>query len=180
MSDTAKALKNSGATGATAKEVASYRPTATFAAHLSKEQVRVVMGKHELISDHPVALGGDDAGPSPGKLLAAALASCTAVHVARLALRKGYPLEGVEVTVEFEIGHDRLEDKPVHTAVFMDNMRSRVEIKGDLSEEQLADLVFMAENCAVGNTLRRGVSLTHSVTLNREGLDKKPEIRQAP
>jgi putative redox protein len=52
---------------------------------------------HELTVDEPVDHGGDDAGPEPLELLAASLASCTAVTMEMYALRKGWDLGGIEV-----------------------------------------------------------------------------------
>ena len=42
----------------------------------------VKAGDHTFTVDEPVAAGGQDEGPSPQELLAAALASCTAVTIA--------------------------------------------------------------------------------------------------
>lgn len=45
------------------------------ARYLQREQVAVEIGQHRFTSDHPARLGGDDLGPSPGELIAAALAT---------------------------------------------------------------------------------------------------------
>ena len=53
----------------------------------------VKVGDHQLTVDEPVDSGGDDEGPSPQELLAAALASCTAITMEMYAKRKGWDIE---------------------------------------------------------------------------------------
>ena len=59
-----------------------------------------IEGGHTLVSDEPAALGGTDTGPSPGRLLAASLAACTAVTMEMYAERKGWDIGAVEVDVD--------------------------------------------------------------------------------
>ena len=49
----------------------------------------VKAGNHSITVDEPVKQGGQDMGPSPQELLAASLASCTAVTMEMYAERKG-------------------------------------------------------------------------------------------
>ena len=56
---------------------------------------------HDLSIDEPTETGGTDAGPSPQELLAASLASCTAVTMEMYATRKGWDIGGVEVACEY-------------------------------------------------------------------------------
>ena len=56
---------------------------------------------HELTVDEPQEHGGSDAGPAPQELLAASLATCTAVTMEMYAQRKGWDVGGIEVTCEF-------------------------------------------------------------------------------
>ena len=55
---------------------------------------------HLVIVDEPEDNGGTDKGPSPTDLLAASLASCTAITIAMYADRKEWSIDGMEVTVE--------------------------------------------------------------------------------
>src|SRR5579872_2161311 len=64
-------------------------------------------GRHTLTADEPVTAGGQDTGPNPSALLAAALASCTAITLRMYADRKQWPLESVSVDVNLQ----RAEDK---------------------------------------------------------------------
>ena len=56
---------------------------------------------HDLSVDEPTDTGGSDTGPSPQELLAASLASCTAVTMEMYATRKGWDIGGVEVACEY-------------------------------------------------------------------------------
>ena len=57
--------------------------------------------EHGLTVDEPADQGGDDAGPSPQELLAASLASCTAITMEMYASRKGWDVSQCEVTCEY-------------------------------------------------------------------------------
>ena len=61
----------------------------------------VKVRQHRLNRDEPVDQGGDDAAPTPQELLAASLASCTAVTMEMYADRKGWDLGAVEVECEY-------------------------------------------------------------------------------
>jgi len=57
----------------------------------------VKVRQHRLNADEPAEHGGDDAAPSPQELLAASLASCTAVTMEMYAARKGWELRDEQV-----------------------------------------------------------------------------------
>src|SRR5256885_16332054 len=61
----------------------------------------VKVRKHHLTADEPEDQGGQDEGPSPQELLAASLASCTAITMEMYAARKGWDIGHVEVDVEY-------------------------------------------------------------------------------
>jgi putative redox protein len=138
-----------------------FRVTASY---LRREQVLVNFSTQAFVSDHPKGLGGDNMGPSPGELLLASLAACTAIYVGRNARRRGIPLESVEVKTKFEIGHERI-DGPLHALSFCTKITKLVEVRGDLTEEQFEMVKFFADNCAIGETLRRGVTLDEETVL---------------
>jgi putative redox protein len=102
----------------------------------------VKVGDHVITVDEPEEQGGDDLGPSPQELLAAALASCTAVTMEMYAKRKGWQLGGVEVEVDVEY-----EDfTPVSFA-------ATIELPDELSEEQRERLLAVARKCPVHKVL---------------------------
>src|SRR3954467_5147162 len=61
----------------------------------------VQVRQHQLRADEPLDVGGEDSGPSPQELLAASLASCTAVTMEMYAQRKGWDIGEVEVEVDY-------------------------------------------------------------------------------
>src|SRR5262249_36530504 len=80
---------------------------------------------HSLIVDEPEGEGGNDRGPAPPELLAASLASCTAITIEMYADRKEWGLGTVEVAVEFE--HATKDDPPIFDVT--------ITLGAELSEE---------------------------------------------
>jgi putative redox protein len=106
-----------------------------------KLQHVIEIGQHRLLTDVPEALGGEDTGPEPHDLLAAALAACTAITVTMYARRKGWPLDDIDV----RIGHGKLDQAYVLTR--------RIAYVGNLSVEQREMLTAVANKCPVHKTL---------------------------
>jgi uncharacterized OsmC-like protein len=52
------------------------------------QQHVLIDGRHELVTDEPVRLGGQGSGPAPHELLPAGLASCIATTVAAFGRRR--------------------------------------------------------------------------------------------
>jgi putative redox protein len=68
-------------------------------------QQTVRLGRHTLIADEPLAMGGEDAGPEPMDFLLAGLGACTSITLRMYAKRKNWPLTGVSVALT----HDKLK-----------------------------------------------------------------------
>ena len=68
----------------------------------------VKVRSHTITADEPKDHGGDDAGPSPQELLAASLASCTAITMEMYAKRKGWDVAGLTVDCEYTPRRARL------------------------------------------------------------------------
>ena len=111
--------------------------------------------RHRLITDEPEDAGGDDDGPSPQELLAAALASCTAITMEMYASRKGWNVDGMQVEVDYTPAErgcvtrfDLVMKMPAH-----------------LSEEQVERLQVIAAKCPVHRTLEGEVAFDERVEL---------------
>jgi putative redox protein len=98
---------------------------------------------HRLIVDEPEEKGGTDRGPAPPELLAASLASCTAITIEMYADRKGWNLGAVEVTADFT---EATSDSPA---------KFRVDIKApcELTDEQRDRILTIAHKCPVHRAL---------------------------
>jgi putative redox protein len=103
----------------------------------------VKVRQHRLNSDEPRDAGGDDAAPSPQELLAASLATCTAVTIEMYAARKGWQLRDVEVEVEYTPAERGCPTKFSLT----------LRLPSDLSDEQVQRLKVIATKCPVHRTL---------------------------
>jgi putative redox protein len=111
---------------------------------------------HKLISDEPKEDGGDDAGPSPQELLAASLASCTAITMEMYAQRKGWNTDGLEVDVDYTPA-DR--GSPTRFNLIM-------RMPAHLSDEQVEKLRVIAAKCPIHRTLEGEVLFEERVELS--------------
>jgi len=99
---------------------------------------------HNVVVDEPLDSGGTDAAPSPTRLLAAALASCTAITIGMYADRKEWDIEGLEVDVDYEGSPESGEP-----ARFVVNLR----LPEGIDEEQTDRIKTIAGKCPVHRTL---------------------------
>ena len=127
------------------------------ARHLRKEQVQVDFRRQSFICDHPPQLWGDDMGPTPGELVLAGLSASIAQHLGRHARERKIPMASCEVSADFDVGQEAKPGHPLDSLAFLSAINVVVEIEGDLTEEQFQTLKYIAENCVVANTLRKGV-----------------------
>src|SRR5436190_5328436 len=93
-------------------------------------QHEITIRTHTVGADEPRDSGGDDAAPSPQELLAASLASCTAVTMEMYAERKGWDIGPVEVDCEYSPAERGCPTR----------FELRIRLPQDLSEEQIERL----------------------------------------
>src|ERR671910_3379264 len=103
----------------------------------------VEMRGHTLVADEPKDEGGEDTGPSPQELLAASLASCTAITIEMYANRKGWDIGDVAVDVDYEPAQ---RGSPTRFAM-------RMQLAKESPEEQRRKLMQIAAKCPVHRTL---------------------------
>lgn len=101
----------------------------------------VIDGKHRLITDEPVDVGGEGSAPAPHELLPAALASCVSTTLVMYARRKGWDLGEVRVDVSYD-----------HRAT---PRRADITIRfgADLGAQQLELLEKVAAACPVRRSI---------------------------
>lgn len=114
-------------------------------------QQEVIVGEHRLRADEPVSVGGADAGPAPLDFVMAGLGACTSMTVRMYAERKGIPLTRISVS----LGHDMV----VIDGVKRDRILRKITLDGDLSGEQRARLLEIANKCPVHRALAQPLEI---------------------
>ena len=115
----------------------------------------VEMRGHTLVADEPKDEGGEDSGPSPQELLAASLASCTAITMEMYAQRKGWALGDVTVDVDYEPAQ---RGSPTRFSMV-------VNLPKELPEDQRERLMQIGAKCPVHRVLEGEVMFEESVDL---------------
>ena len=116
---------------------------------------RVEIRGHSLTADEPRDHGGEDSGPSPQELLAASLASCTAITMEMYAQRKGWEVGDVAVNVSYEPAQ---RGSPTRFTM-------NVEFPKELPEEQRERLMQIGAKCPVHRALEGEVMFDETVEL---------------
>ena len=124
---------------------------------------KVKAGKHFLLADEPVSVGGADLGPSPYNLLAAALGTCTAMTLRMYADRKKWPLESVNVHVSHSKVHKEDCEACEDNAAKLDLLERVIEVAGPLDEQQKIKLKEIANKCPVHRTLNSEIAVKTSL-----------------
>ncbi len=113
----------------------------------------LVDGRHRLVTDEPVSLGGDGSGPAPHELFPAALAACISTTLVMYARTKEWDLDQVVVDVDFD-----------HRST---PRRFEIEIRvaGNLSESQIERLEKVAAACPLRRSVEAGVEFVERIAL---------------
>lgn len=132
-------------------------------AHEGKFGQQVRIGRHRLRGDEPVALGGDDTGPSPYDYLLAALGTCTSMTIRMYADLKKLPLADVRV----ELRHAKVHASDCADCETRDGKLDRIErritLSGALSAAERHKLLEIADKCPVHRTLHAEIWITTTV-----------------
>jgi putative redox protein len=118
-----------------------------------KFQHDIAIREHEVHADEPEQNGGDDAAPSPQELLAASLASCTAITIEMYAKRKGWDIGDIAVDVDYEPAQRGSPTK----------FKMVLNLPKELPEEQRERLMQIAAKCPVHRTLEGEVMFEETV-----------------
>jgi len=113
----------------------------------------ISVGGHRLKADEPSEFGGAGSAPTPYDLLISALGACTSMTVSMYARRRQWPLEAVIVRVRHSKIHAADCANCEKSEGMLDRIERDIELQGNLTEEQRARLLEIANKCPVHRTL---------------------------
>ena len=120
-------------------------------------------GAHLLVADEPVAVGGEDAGPSPYDYLLTALGACTSMTMRLYAERKRINVDRFSI---------RLSHRKIHAEDCADcdtkdgnigEIALDITIEGDVPQAERARLMEIADRCPVHQTLTHEIKIRSSL-----------------
>ncbi|NLI80542.1 MAG: alpha/beta fold hydrolase [Deltaproteobacteria bacterium] len=126
-------------------------------------RTEIQAGRHTLMADEPIPLGGADTGPNPYDLLLAALGACTTMTLRMYADRKEWPLEAAVA----RLWHEKIYAEDCRECETksgkIDAIHREIEIVGPLDEGQKKRLFEIADRCPVHKTLHSEIRVTSSL-----------------
>lgn len=138
-----------------------------------KFQNVVVSGRHRLIADEPVEVGGLDSGPGPYDFLSIALGACTAMTLRLYADHKKLTLGRISVEVRHgKVAAQHCEDCG-HAAEGREGKIDRFEriigVEGEVDAALAGKLAEIAGKCPVHRTLEAGAAVVTRVSASGSG-----------
>jgi uncharacterized OsmC-like protein/alpha-beta hydrolase superfamily lysophospholipase len=125
----------------------------------SRFEQEISIGRHRLLADEPVSVGGRDSGPGPYDLLLAGLGACTSMTLRLYAERKSLPLDRVTV----RLSHSKIHAADCESCETREGMLDRIErvitLAGELDDDQRARLLEIADKCPVHRTLTSEIEI---------------------
>src|SRR6185503_17127121 len=124
-----------------------------------KFEQSVVAGKHRYRADEPTSVGGNGSGPSPYDYLLAGLGACTSMTIRLYADLKKIPLDRVSVLLKHDKIHAADCEECETREGKIDRIDREIRLEGELSAEQRARLLEIADKCPVHRTLHSEISI---------------------
>lgn len=115
----------------------------------------ITSGTHRIVTDQPVADGGQDAGMSPVELFVGSVASCVGYFVGRFCARHDIPREGLAVEAEWEMAEGPHRVGRIDLAIHLPHR---------LTPDQKERLLKVAHGCTVHQSI--AVAPTVAIQLN--------------
>ena len=120
---------------------------------------------HRFLADEPRSYGGEESGPTPYDLLLAALGTCTAMTMKLYADQKGMPFEGARIHVTHERNHAEDMAHMLEPGEMTQALHRAITLLGDdLTPEQRAKIIAIADKCPVHRTLEGHLHIHTTVT----------------
>jgi putative redox protein len=125
----------------------------------------ITVGTHTLWADEPKIYGGNDHGPSPYDFILAGLGACTSMTLRLYADMKKIPLTKVVVKLTIEKIYATDCENCENPQSKIDHISRTIELHGDLTVDQRAKLLDIANKCPVHRTLTSKISITTLLAL---------------
>jgi putative redox protein len=106
---------------------------------------------HTIIADVAQKFGGSDLGPDPHDFFEASLAACTIITVQMYAERHGWKLDSTDVKINID-----KEGAKSHLV-------REISFRGDLTQEQIARLLEIADKCPIHRLMTSDISISTSL-----------------
>jgi putative redox protein len=113
---------------------------------LYKQEIKA--GPFTLLADAPKEAGGSEAAPDPHELLLSSLGACTSITMQMFAKRRGWDLKEVSI----ELSEEKVDD-PQQPGKQMSKITREINVKGDLTQEQIDGLRSVADKCPIHKLL---------------------------
>lgn len=110
-------------------------------------------GTHQLLADEPKSIGGTNLGPTPYQYLCAGLGACTSMTIRLYARRKKIALTHVACDVSHGRSHGEDCAECEESGAKIDVFYRIIRLEGDLTEDERASLLVIADKCPVHKTL---------------------------
>ncbi|WP_212511490.1 OsmC family protein [Acinetobacter seifertii] len=112
---------------------------------------------HQWFGDEPTDKGGQDTAPNPVQLLLSALGACTTITLEMYANHKGIKLEHVQVDLALNPNGD--------PEAGTNNIKRKITLKGDFTEDQHKRLLKVAESCPIHKLLTSNISIQSELSI---------------
>lgn len=127
-------------------------------------QTTIRTRQHVYFADEPLEDGGTDSMVSPTEMLMGALGACMAITCKLYAERKGWPLAGIDITLDFERYKGGDYADYAGDAAFVHEISEAFVFHGDLTDEQRNRLLDIATKCPVSRVLEFPTFFRRSLT----------------
>lgn len=109
--------------------------------------------QHTYHADEPLDAGGTDAAVTPMEMLMGSLGSCIAITMKLYADRKKWAVERIDIELDIERFNGKDYAEYEGDAQFVHEIREKITIVGDLTDEQRERLLDIATKCPVSRAI---------------------------
>ncbi|WP_027108097.1 OsmC family protein [Lacticigenium naphthae] len=130
-------------------------------------KVTATSGKHEIIIDEPIGMGGTDKGMNPLETLLASLGGCKCITARAYAKPHNINLNNIRIDFEGDFDPDGYLGKNPEAKIGFSKIVSHFYVDADNSLEEINDFIeFVDKMCPVQDTLVNPAQYEHKVHLN--------------